>query len=80
MTKNDIKVTVYFPPFTTHGVSMSQRLLVLKNEGVVEDPKGIYMVTSVAPPGGEVAPPGYYLLFVVYRGVPSKGMWVHIQK
>lgn len=80
LTKNDIKVTVYFPPFTTHGVSMSQRLLVLKNEGVVEDPKGIYMVTSVAPPGGEVAPPGYYLLFVVYRGVPSKGMWVHIQK
>ncbi|XP_057760876.1 aldehyde oxidase GLOX1-like [Arachis stenosperma] len=81
LTKNDIKVTMYFPPFTTHGVSMSQRLLVLKNEGFVQDfIKGVFKLTSVAPPAGEVAPPGYYLLFVVHRGVPSKGMWVHIQK
>ncbi|MED6184340.1 hypothetical protein PIB30_046496 [Stylosanthes scabra] len=78
LTLSDIKVTMYFPPFTTHGVSMSQRLLILKREGLVENPKGVFRITSAAPPGGEVAPPGYYLLFVVHRGIPSKGMWVHI--
>lgn len=80
LTKNDIKVTMYFPPFTTHGYSMHQRLLVLKTENInVEAPTGVYKVRSMAPPSGETAPPGYYLLFVVHRGVPSTGMWVHIQ-
>ncbi|XP_061371528.1 aldehyde oxidase GLOX1-like [Gastrolobium bilobum] len=79
LTKNDIKVTMYFPPFTTHGVNMNQRLLVLKIKSIAEEPNGSYKVKPEAPPSGKVAPPGYYLLFVVHRGVPSKGMWVHIQ-
>ncbi|XP_027357401.1 aldehyde oxidase GLOX1-like [Abrus precatorius] len=78
LTKDDIKVTMYFPPFTTHGVSMNQRLVVLETMRIVQKSKGIYKVRSRAPPFGEVAPPGYYLLFVVHHGVPSKGMWVHI--
>lgn len=80
LTKNDIKVTMYFPPFTTHGFSMNQRLLVLKTEYVGDGLlKGVRVVRWKAPPFGEVAPPGYYLIFVVHRGVPSKGMWVHLQ-
>ncbi|KAJ1386776.1 Immunoglobulin-like fold [Sesbania bispinosa] len=78
LNKNDIKVTMYFPPFTTHGFSMNQRLLVLRIESIVEESKGVYRVRSEAPPSGAVAPPGYYLLFVVHRGVPGKGMWVHL--
>ncbi|CAJ1951711.1 unnamed protein product [Sphenostylis stenocarpa] len=36
-------------------------------------------VMSKAPPVPELAPPGHYLIFIVNRGVPSQGMWVHIQ-
>lgn len=78
LTKNDIKVTMYFPPFTTHGVSMNQRLLLLNTENIVSKTKGVFVVESEAPLFANVAPPGYYLLFVVHRGLPSQGMWVHI--
>lgn len=77
LTKQDIKVSMYFPPFTTHGYSMNQRLLFLKTF-IAQNSEGTYKVTSKAPTFREVAPPGYYLLFIVHRGVPSKGMWVQI--
>ncbi|CAL5339254.1 hypothetical protein CsSME_00022924 [Camellia sinensis var. sinensis] len=70
----DIKVTMLAPPFTTHGYSQNQRMLVLDAVDVVNG-----QLTVVAPPSGAVAPPGYYLLFVVHRGVPSRGIWVQIQ-
>ncbi|KAL3532477.1 hypothetical protein ACH5RR_005998 [Cinchona calisaya] len=69
----DIKVTMYPPPFTTHGFSQGQRLLVLGLKEFNGD-----QITAVAPPSGKIAPPGYYMLFVVHRSVPSRGMWVHI--
>ncbi|XP_020216072.1 aldehyde oxidase GLOX1 [Cajanus cajan] len=78
LTKRDIKVTLYFPPFTTHGYSMNQRLLVLTALTLTTS-QGIYTVTSKAPPFREVAPPGHYLLFVVHRRIPGKAMWVHIE-
>ncbi|XP_027343215.1 aldehyde oxidase GLOX1-like [Abrus precatorius] len=79
LTKNDIKVSMYSPPFTTHGFSMGQRLLFLRIEDLVADFEGFYRVRLVAPPSSVIAPPGYYLLFVVHRGLPGKAMWVHIQ-
>uniref|UniRef100_A0A5B7C108 Galactose oxidase n=1 Tax=Davidia involucrata TaxID=16924 RepID=A0A5B7C108_DAVIN len=69
----DIKVTMLAPPFTTHGFSQNQRLLVL---GVAEATNK--KVTAVAPPSARIATPGYYLLFVVHRGVPSAGIWVQL--
>ncbi|XP_050887569.1 aldehyde oxidase GLOX1 [Lathyrus oleraceus] len=78
LNKGDIKVTMYFPPFTTHGFSMSQRLLVLNIRTMSTDRNGGYSIIALAPPSGEIAPPGYYLLYVVHRGVPSEGLWVHI--
>lgn len=72
--QNDIKVTMYSPPFTTHGYSMNQRLLILKLK-VVRNGR----ITVVAPPSARLAPPGHYLLFVVHREVPSRGIWVHIE-
>ena len=71
---SDIKVTMLSPPFTTHGFSQNQRMLVLGKTMVTRT-----LVMAVAPPSGTLAPPGYYLLFVVHRGVPSRGMWVKIQ-
>lgn len=75
----DIKVTMYAPPFTTHGFSMNQRLLILGMNNVNQSFLGFYNIVATAPPSGTIAPPGYYLLYVVHRGVPSTGMWVHIQ-
>ncbi|KAK8969919.1 hypothetical protein KSP40_PGU020084 [Platanthera guangdongensis] len=78
--REDIKVTMYAPPFTTHGFSMNQRLLVLRIEefsATVGANGGVVRVTT--PPSGVIAPPGWYMLFVVNKGVPSEAIWVHIQ-
>ncbi|XP_058075609.1 aldehyde oxidase GLOX1-like [Magnolia sinica] len=76
---NDIKVTMYSPPFTTHGYSMNQRMLILR-VGDVKNVFGIgkYEFSTFAPATPVLAPPGYYLLFVVYKGFPSTGVWVRI--
>ncbi|MCL7041757.1 hypothetical protein MKW94_027554 [Papaver nudicaule] len=78
LATNDIKVTIYAPPFTTHGYSMNQRLVVLAIKKVEPVFPGVYEISTLSPPYGEVAPPGYYLVFVSYRGVPSKGVWIQI--
>ncbi|XP_024979793.1 aldehyde oxidase GLOX1-like [Cynara cardunculus var. scolymus] len=69
----DIIVTLLYPPFTTHGFSQNQRMIILGVEGVDKN-----VVSAVAPPSGKIAPPGYYLLFVNNRSVPSAGIWVHL--
>ncbi|KAK4789222.1 hypothetical protein SAY86_020541 [Trapa natans] len=76
--RREIKITMYAPPFTTHGFSMNQRLVQL---GISRWFKigGINRIVARAPPSGTIAPPGFYLVFVVYRGVPSVGVWVQIQ-
>ncbi|KAE9600323.1 hypothetical protein Lal_00046039 [Lupinus albus] len=79
LVKDDIKITMYSPPFTTHGYSMNQRLVVIKSGIIVQVTKGVYKVGCSAPRFAGAAPPGYYLLFVVHRGVPSQGMWVQMQ-
>ena len=63
------------PAATTHGVDMHQRhveLEVLNNlpgEGV----------DVIAPPSANVAPPGYYMLFLLDEaGVPSVASWIKI--
>ncbi|KAG8362676.1 hypothetical protein BUALT_BualtUnG0051900 [Buddleja alternifolia] len=79
-----ITVTMVSPPFTTHSFSMNQRLLVLTNDrgtsaNVTSLGNSNYQVRVVTPGSNILAPPGYYLLFVVYREVPSTGIWVQIK-
>ncbi|MBA0612096.1 hypothetical protein Godav_012739, partial [Gossypium davidsonii] len=68
-----LQVTVYSPPFVTHGISMNQRLIQL---GIVEFNKNVSPNTNnivlQAPMNGNIAPPGYYMLFVNYNGVPCR--------
>ncbi|KAI8565494.1 hypothetical protein RHMOL_Rhmol03G0263200 [Rhododendron molle] len=71
----DLKLTMLHPPFTTHGYSQNQRMLVLEPVSYVNG-----VITAVAPASGKLAPPGYYILYVVHRGVPSRGMWVQINE
>jgi len=36
-------------------------------------------LSVVGPSSAEIAPPGYYLLYVVHSGIPSSGVWVRLQ-
>ncbi|KAI7739046.1 hypothetical protein M8C21_033216 [Ambrosia artemisiifolia] len=69
----EIKVTLLYPPFTTHGFSQGQRMLVPAITTIENN-----VITAVAPGSGMLAPPGYYILFVSRLGVPGHGVWVHI--
>ncbi|GKA45033.1 aldehyde oxidase GLOX-like protein [Tanacetum coccineum] len=76
---NLISVAMVSPSFTTHAFSMNQRLLVLDGGNTAKGVgKSTYEVNTVAPPSGNVAPAGYYMLFVVHQEIPSEGIWVNI--
>lgn len=75
-----ISVTMLAPPFNTHSFSMNQRLLVLAGGNVTTTtwPDLNYEVEVNAPICGNIAPSGYYILFVVHRSIPSEGIWIQI--
>jgi len=63
------------PGATTHAVDMHQREVKLEVLNRV-DGEGIDVVS---PPSASVAPPGYYMLFLLdQQGVPSVASWVKI--
>nr|QBG82652.1 aldehyde oxidase GLOX1-like [Papaver somniferum] len=74
----NVSVTLVAPSFNTHSFSMNQRMMVLQINKVREPSSGSYVIDCFAPATPNVAPPGYYLLFVVHNGIPSKGTWIHI--
>ncbi|XP_062165324.1 aldehyde oxidase GLOX1 [Alnus glutinosa] len=74
-----VSVTMVAPSFTTHSFSMSHRLLVLDAEKVTNLEKSTYEVRVTTPGSGNLAPSGYYLLYVVHQEIPSEGIWVQIQ-
>ncbi|XP_059634939.1 putative aldehyde oxidase Art an 7 [Cornus florida] len=73
ISQTNVKVVLYAPPFTTHGYSMNQRMIVLNTLKITDA-----NIQAVAPPSGKIAPPGYYILWAVHRGLPSSGIWVQI--
>jgi len=62
-------------PFATHSYSQGQRSLNLKATVPVKAGGGWSMQVTAAP-NNNIAPPSYYILFVVQNGIPSKGAWV----
>src|SRR4051812_46468890 len=59
---------------TTHSYDSNQRLVDLP---IVSQTGGIVKVT--VPANRNIAPPGWYMLFIVNNsGVPSVGLWVHL--
>lgn len=74
-----VSVGIIAPSFTTHSFSMSQRMVVLKLVGVTRLTSYTYNVTVIGPSTAEIAPSGFYMLFVVHAGIPSSGMWVKLQ-
>ncbi|RCV34359.1 hypothetical protein SETIT_7G153900v2 [Setaria italica] len=82
-------VTMVAPSFTTHSFAQNQRQLFLQvqvkpvqafqmNGGAATLFPGVYEATVVMPATPVLAPPGYYMLFVVNGRIPSQGIWVHI--
>ena len=80
LAQNAVSVTMLFPPFNTHSFSQSQRMLVLgTNVKVTNAGKSSYQVIVRTPGSAILAPPGFYLVFVVHQDIPSEGIWVQIQ-
>ncbi|TKV96989.1 hypothetical protein SEVIR_9G466400v4 [Setaria viridis] len=77
----EVSVTMLAPSFTTHSFAMNQRLLFLEvgKTAAVRGRAGTYNVSATMPATAVLAPPGYYMVFVVNGHVPSEGIWVHIQ-
>jgi hypothetical protein len=68
------EVMLMRPGAVTHGFDMSQRAIELAITG-----GGATSVDVVAPPTGNVAPPGFYLLFIVdVNRVPSVARWIQV--
>ncbi|KAK0575940.1 hypothetical protein LWI29_009382 [Acer saccharum] len=74
-----LSVTMVAPSFTTHSFSMNHRLLVLGSEKVIGIGNNTYAVQVTTPGSGNLAPLGYYLLFLVHQDIPSEGIWVNLQ-
>ncbi|KAJ9166014.1 hypothetical protein P3X46_020815 [Hevea brasiliensis] len=74
-----VSVTMVSPSFTTHSFSMNHRLLFLGNEKVTNAGTATYDIQVTTPPSKNLAPSGYYLLFVVHQDIPSEGIWVQIR-
>ncbi len=72
---NDIgEVVIMRPGAVTHGWNMSQRRieLVINNQTANS-------VNVTSPPNGNIAPPGWYLLYILdIDRIPSKGHWIRI--
>ncbi|KAH6770680.1 glyoxal oxidase-related protein [Perilla frutescens var. hirtella] len=77
--EGECTVTMVAPSFTTHSFAMNQRLLVLYVAGVQQTSSLTHRITVRAPPTANVAPPGYYMVFVVHQGVPSQCAWIRIK-
>ncbi|EPS72896.1 hypothetical protein M569_01859, partial [Genlisea aurea] len=74
-----VTVRLLAPPFSTHSFSMNQRMVVLKIAAISCDSSRMRChVNAAAPSTAEIAPPGYYLLFVVHCEIPSHGSWIKI--
>ncbi|RVW70255.1 Aldehyde oxidase GLOX [Vitis vinifera] len=73
-----LSANIVAPSFTTHTVAMNQRMVVLRVESVMQEAGNTYRLSVVGPSTPEIAPPGYYMLFVVHSGIPSHGSWVKI--
>eukprot|EP00850_Spirogloea_muscicola_P024421 SM000793S22540 [mRNA] locus=s793:74:2083:- [translate_table: standard] len=62
--------------FNTHGTTMGQRVVgLVQVSNIPTDGAVAGVITATAPPNANLAPPGYYMVFVVVDGVPSSAVW-----
>ncbi|KAJ7265005.1 hypothetical protein O6H91_Y403400 [Diphasiastrum complanatum] len=75
----NMEVNMVSAPFTTHSFSQGQRLLKLKvvSQAFITATNR-YIISAIAPPNPVVAPPAYYMVFVVNEGSPSGAAWIRV--
>ncbi|PON51285.1 1,4-alpha-glucan-branching enzyme [Parasponia andersonii] len=78
-TPDSLSFRIIAPSFSTHSFGMNQRMVVMKLTSVSRVTVYSYNATVLGPSKAEIAPPGYYMLFVVHSGIPSPGTWVKLQ-
>ncbi|KAL6524770.1 hypothetical protein OROMI_030363 [Orobanche minor] len=78
LDNNSVMVTMVAPSFATHSFSMNQRLLVLTRMDLKNVGKSAYQIRVMTPQSENLAPSGFYLVFVVHQNIPSEGIWVQI--
>ena len=67
------------PGADTHGFDMDQRLIGLCGPSPQPACSGSGTLTLTSPPNGNIAPPGYYMLFLLdSAGVPSKAQFIQL--
>jgi len=66
------------PGFTTHAMSMGQRVMELNHTYTVESNGTIILHTTQLPPNPNLFQPGPAMLFVTINGIPSNGTFVTI--
>src|SRR6185436_4832180 len=67
------------PGSTTHAFDMDQRVIGLCGPSPQPACTGSGTLALTTPPNGNIAPPGYYMLFLVdIAGVPSVAKWVQV--
>ena len=67
------------PGSVTHAFDMDQRLIGLCGPSPQPPCSGSGTLNLTSPPGGGVAPPGYYMLFLLdSAGVPSKAQFIQL--
>lgn len=70
-----MKAVLVAPAAVTHGVDMNQRLVPLQIASTI----GARGLNAVMAPNANVAPPGWYMLFVIdAAGTPSVARWVRV--
>ncbi|MDQ3774850.1 MAG: galactose oxidase early set domain-containing protein [Pseudomonadota bacterium] len=68
------EVVLVRPGAVTHGFNMTQRVVECVIVGADPGAVGVQ-----APPDGNIAPPGHYLLFILTAArAPSLGQWIRI--
>ena len=79
MQPQNMQLNLMSAPFSTHSFSQGQRLLSLKMETPVVDGHNSYVISATSPPKPTIAPPSYYMLFVVNDGIPSDtAKWINL--
>ncbi|KAK7351740.1 hypothetical protein VNO77_11403 [Canavalia gladiata] len=78
LVRDSMLVTMLAPPFVTHSFSMNQRQLVLEPKKLSDVGESTYEIEVTAPRSAILAPPGFYLLFLLHQEIPSHGIWVQI--
>ncbi|MCO5606366.1 hypothetical protein L7F22_060554 [Adiantum nelumboides] len=79
--EGELELNMVSSPFTTHSYSQGLRFLkleVVRQVDMGSEGHSYVQLNAIAPPSPTLAPPSFYMLFVVNQGIPSLATWVQV--